>query len=417
MIFLSLFVSLAPLKGAAHLCLSDLPQWSVHADAGKTQERMALYKERLGASMLRASLPWGLLEPREGHWDEAPMRGYFEALKASGLRCKLILSVVMDPPVWYLEKHPELRMQDQFGARAHALAPWSRAQWPYLEKKTRALLELAKKMGVWDITDEVVIDLGPAGEPLYPPNWTLGEGDGLNGGQRGGEEGFFIYGESARADFVAAMREKHGTIAQATRAWGTRYKDWDAIAMPQPGTQPGAFWEDVLLWYRDAKRAFNLWRMESVLALIKEQPSRDVAAIVYLPGIDFSEEDWQQAVQTGGGNALVRLMIDNAYLIEQAARLGCLLQMTGAQDPAVCEHYLRLAKKSAVPPDKIWLENSGDPVSASNPGKLVALVKRHKLRGLDYTHTRWLLNEDTLTPKPPLFGELAEAWKRLTKSK
>lgn len=407
---LCLSVSAASSAHAAQLCLSDLPGWDVRADEAKTAARMALYKDRLGATAVRAALPWSLLEPAEGVWDDSTLSAYFKALRASGLRCKLIVAVVMDPPAWYLKKHPQLRMRDQYGATPRAIAPWARDQWPYLEQKTREIIARAKQAGIWDITDEVVIDLGPAGEPVYPPNWTMGESDGLNGGARQGEEGFFMYGESARADFANAMRAKYGDIAKANRAWGEHFKDWTDVAPPQPGTRTGKFWQDSLIWYRDAKRAFNAWRIESMLKMLSED-GRKRQGIVYLPGMDFSTQDWEGAVKTGGGITPVRLMIDNAFLIEQAARLGCLLQMTGGQEPAVCAHYVEIARKNGIAPDRIWLENAGEYANASNPRGMADLVRKYRLRGLDYTHTRWLFEDDRLTPKPPLFEELAKAWK------
>jgi len=394
----------------ALVCFSDLPEWTFGVYRENARARFAGMK-KTGADMVRVSLSWSMLEPQEGVFDDSAVAGYFDALKRSGLQCKLILGVVMDPPAWYLAKHPELRMTDQFGCTPNYLAPWAREQWPYLENKTRELLEYAKNKGILEITDEVVIDLGPAGECIYPPNWTLGLGDGLAGKERKGEEGFFLYSAGARKDFVEKMQAGYGTIAAANAAWKTDFPDWLSVEIPKPNTSPGKFWEDVLTWYRDAKRDFATWRIRTLCELLAGASDGRVRGLVYLPGADPTPAQWEEAIRTGGGNIWIRLMTDNAFLMKQAFKYHCTLQMTGAQIGEVCRTYLAEAKASGIPSTDVWLENAGEYRNASDPLWLAELVKKENLRGFDFTHTRWAVREDRLSPREPLFSQLAAACK------
>ncbi len=392
------------------VCFSDLPEWTFGVDRANARARFEGIKQ-MGADMMRVSLSWSVMEPREGVFDDSAIVGYFEELKASGLHCKLILGVVMDPPPWYLTKHPELRMTDQFGCTPNYLAPWAREQWPYLANKTRELLEYAKKKGILEITDEVVIDLGPAGECIYPPNWTLGLGDGLAGKERKGEEGFFLYSAGARKDFVEKMQARYESIAAANSAWKTDFSDWQSVEIPKPNTAPGKFWEDVLTWYRDAKRDFATWRIRTLCELLSGHSGGRIRGLVYLPGADSTPAQWEEAVRTGGGNVWIRLMTDNAFLMKQASKYHCTLQMTGAQIGEVCRAYLAEAKANGIPSTDVWLENAGEYQNASDPLWLAELVERENLRGFDFTHTRWAFGDDRITPREPLFSQLAAACK------
>ena len=111
-------------------------------------------------------------------------------------------------------------------------------------------------MKVLDATDSVFVDLGPAGEPIYPAAWTMKKRSCT-------ELTPWYYGEQAGMDFRQAMTEKYKNLEQANRSWGSTFASWTEVKPLNPGERSGAMWEDVLLWYRDSKRAFIRWQIDN----------------------------------------------------------------------------------------------------------------------------------------------------------
>src|SRR6202034_1755215 len=103
----------------------------------------------------------------------------------------------------------------------------------------------------------------------------------------------------------------------------------------------GRFWEDVLTWYRDAKRNFITWQIGNFKKHLAQYPeSAHVKILLYVPGTHYSDEDWQNAVQTGNGKPNIRIMCDSRFLLDTAIREGCQLQYTGCENEEEVKYLL-----------------------------------------------------------------------------
>ena len=334
--------------------------------------------EAMGIEMLRVET--------SGEWER-----FMTHLTGRPFRLKLILYVLGLPPD-HAEAHAHEAMTDPSGVRDWHFGPWHSDLDSALTASARRQMDRLRDLGVLDKVDEVVADLGPAGEGIYPANWTLG---------REGEEAYWCYGESAQASFRRAMAARYGTVARANEEWGAAFGSWDEVAIPAPGTEwaRGPFWRDMLEWYRDSKRAFMGLRIDQTLAIAREYLGPDAKVIVYLPGYAYSQAEWDEAVRTASGSMSIRLMMDNDWLMAHALSKGCILQYTGSENAG---EVARIARKLRLmgedDPTILWAENAGNQWAGERPIWLADVVTHYGLRGLDYTWDSWLWEADGVTP-------------------
>ena len=355
------------------------------------RRRLDCYR-KLGVEMLRV----------ESGWENGALP---EELKRTDLRVKLILYVLGIPP-GYGAQHVGEAMVDQHGTADWHLGPWHRDLPQLATRGAERQMERLKELGVLDRIDEVVADLGPAGEGIYPANWTLG---------RDGEEAFWCYSEAAQADFRKAMQRLYGAVGAANDAWKLtgrkRFDTWDAVRIPQPGTVAarGRFWGDMLPWYRDAKRRMLEFQIDNTLRVTRKYLGDRAKVIVYLPGYAYSQEEWDQAVATAGGSASIRLMMDNDWLMDKALEKGCLLQYTGAENGVEVARIAGKLKARGIPDCRLmWGENAGWEGAGRDPMWLAQVVCAYDLRGVDFTWSSWLFERDHITPSPT-YAEFARA--------
>lgn len=369
-----------PLR-TTRLCVTEWPgYYSDSEDAFRS--RFVRYRE-LGVETIR--IQTGALD------NPALVR----TLRAFPFRIKYIL-YVLGIPKPYTARYPGQTMVDEHGAPDWHLGPWSPAFAETTWQAAIAQLHALRQAGLADRVDEVVVDLGPAGEGIYPANWTLG---------RTGEEAYWFYSSAAQADFRRAMRAKYVSITAARTAWGVaagqRFSDWSDVAIPKPGTDwaRGAFWNDVLVWYRDAKRHMILARIDQTQALVKRYLLPASRCIVYLPGTAYTRADWNQAVATASGPASIRLMMDNDWLMFAAAKRGCVLQYTGAENVSEVRSIVQKLKAGGIRAyASMWAENAGVEGAGRNPEWLADEVVAYGLRGVDFTWSNWLFERDGVTP-------------------
>ncbi|HOS91968.1 MAG TPA: DNRLRE domain-containing protein [Armatimonadota bacterium] len=355
------------------------------------RRRLDCYRQ-LGVEMLRV----------EPGWENGALPA---ELMRTDLRVKLILYVLGIPP-GYGAEHAGEAMVDEQGQTDWHLGPWHRELPEIVTRSAEQQMERLKALGVLDRIDEVVADLGPAGEGIYPANWTLG---------RDGEEAFWCYSDAAQADFRAAMQAKYDSVAAADDAWrltgATRFAAWNEVRIPQPGTPwaRGPFWEDMLTWYREAKRRMMEFLIDNTVRIARRYLGDRAKAIIYLPGTAFGEEEWDQAVATAGGSGSVRLMVDTDWLIDQALAKGCLLQYTGAENALEVARIVAKLKARGVPDcSAMWAENAGVENAGRDPMWLAQIVCAYSLRGVDLTWSSWLFEADHTTPSPT-YAEFARA--------
>lgn len=353
------------------------------------RKRMDFYKE-LGVEMLRLESPWSLLETQEGVWDGAQYRPYFDEVKNSGFRIKMIVGTIMAPPGWFLAKHPDARLVNEDGAMSvNTLNFWYPNLHEEIARATTGMFEWLRREGMLDRIDLVCVDFGPAGEPIYPAAWT-------QPGQKG--EKFWFYSENAQADFRLKMKEKYGTLNALNRKWGKDFKGWDEVVVPRPGSCPGACWEDVLVWYRDTKREFIEWQVDNFREHLSRFSGNRIKLVVYVPGSDVHPEQWKAAVASGAGDAAIRLMFDSKFLLELAGRKGCQLQYTGVSERAEVERLRKYLDENGLSDVPMWGENAGYWDCAKDPLNLADIIIRNRLYGLDFTHSHFVFANQSGKP-------------------
>ena len=385
------------------ICFSDHPDWEYHS-AEKIRHRYGIYKQ-MGCQMVRIHTMWKSFERAEGSWDDNARDDLLDEVKRAGFRIKLIPGVMMGPPNWLFRKHPAAGMTDQYGHYSrNCISHWYPGLEALLASKLRRILRTLEKKDMLHQVEYIVIDLGPAGEGIYPANWTMAD---VPGHEQRREEAFACYSPQAQQDFRNEMRKKYGGIERANTAWGTAFKSWEAVEIPQPRTITGKFWEDMLYWYRDCKRKTFRLQIENVVARIKEFDLK-AKPLVYLPGQSLLPGDIEKGAKTGDGNHRVRLMIDNEYLMTLADSYGCILQNTGFENVTEVRLMKARMKREGVDHTTVWGENAGHLRGAGDPVKLAHIVIDEKLWGLDYTHTLFVFEDDAMTPNARC-AELVEA--------
>ena len=320
---------------------------------------------------------------------EDPAATYAQVIKDYPFRLKVVLL--------NLPKEADFQLTDQNGALSReAVDYWNPEARRVVEARTVFLLERLKSEGLLDRTEYVIPFMGPAGEAIYPHPWTTGLPDAT----------FWCYGRYAQEAFRNAMREKYHEISAADAAWGTTFGSWEAVKVLPPGTQPGTYWEDVLIWYRESKRDFVRWSIDMV------RRHTDKPIILYLPGTHVTEAGWKEAVKTGKGDVWIKIMTDTEYLIDLAAEKGCVLQYTGVDTRPEADYVAAQIRRKNYRYLRVWGENAGDWGCAKDPLSLADTVIHDGFWGLDYTHAHFVFEKDGITPGN-LFPQLREAYARI----
>ena len=389
------------------LCVSETNM--SNDSVGKKLNRYKMLKSD-GVTAARVAVGWP--QPAEDSWQPSNLTEVGIAAE-SGLRIKLICSTIMNPPSWIFQKYGnEARMVNQDGTQSNnnCLSYWMEG----IEKLTGAAVDHIftdlKAEELLDQVDAVVVDLGAAGEPIYPPAWTQ-VSDGLNGG--GGEDKMWCYSDSAQEDFRKTMKQKYGTIASANKAWSKNYSSFEAISVPKPdGSAAGQMWEDVLVWYRDTKREFIEKQIQVYQQAVNKYTNGRVKLILYLPGSDVTDAQWNEAVKTGTAPSNVRIMCDNRFIMNMAKKYGCWLQYTGVNDASQAAYIREYMDDIGIANTPIFGENAGDYNAAKDPVMLASTIVRNGYFGIDYTHTIHLFESDRST-KSDIYSKFVAALKTL----
>ncbi len=374
-----------PNSSAAHamsrICVTE---WAgFYGDPLSSFKARFEYYTQLDVDMIRLETGW---------LNHPPL---IEALKNHPFNIKYIL-YVLGISKSYSDKYPNERMVDEHGVTDWHLGPWNIDFSETTLEAGRVQLQQLVASGLAGNVKELVVDCGPAGEGIYPANWTL---------NRQGEEAYWCYSAQAQVSFRSAMQAKYGDINSANDAWklsgSHRFASWNEVLIPKPSTEwaRGAFWNDMLLWYRNSKRDMILKRINQTQSLAKKFLGEDVKCIVYLPGTAYTQADWDVAVRDASGPASIRLMMDNDWLMKTAITKGCILQYTGAENVHEVRNIVR--KLKAIGSDaykSMWGENAGSESAGRNPIWLGEVVINCGIRGVDYTWSNWLFENDGVTP-------------------
>lgn len=388
-------------------CITD-PHAYYQDPIATIAKRFEMYRE-IGVDTLRVEISWrDFLGDEEGTWNDSRLRNYLQEVKRTDFRLKMIVGTIMAPPAKFLERVPEAQIINEDGVYSrNTVSYWYPGLQALLKKQAKRQFDYLKSAGLLDRTDYVIADFGPAGEPIYPAMWTMG---GMTD-----RETFWCYAPNAQKDFRTKMQAKYRSIAKANTAWDSDFKDWAEVSVPKPGTRPGKFWEDVLTWYRDKKREFVVQQIAMFQNLARSYTRGRMKVLMYIPGSDVRQADWDDAVRTGSGNAMVRLMCDSRWLIDTAVKKNCVLQYTGVENRPEITYLKEYLDKSGHKGYPLWGENAGDPVPADNPLALAQIIVDLGLLGLDYTHSHFVFEKDNITPNAR-FAKLREAYALLRKT-
>ena len=374
------------------------------------QLRFDLYK-KIGIGTLRVSVGWWDQETADGVWRSPSHLQYLKQAIKNGFRFKMQVGTISMPPDWFLAAHPDAQLLNQENVPSHSdIAYWYPGLHDLIAMKSERLFSILGEQNLFAAIDYIFVDSGPAAEPIYPANWTLDPSFANR------PTSFWFYDRDAKPDFQTAMRKKFNeALSTANQSWGTSFPRWSDVRIPEVGTHPGEMWNDVLIWYRGAKRKFVVWQIANYKSQLERHAGiRLPQLVLMIPGSHIPAEKWRHAVSEGRGDISVMLMGDSEYLIEVATKSGCWLQYTGIENAREVE-YLRNYMKESKILTPMWGENGGSLEAASNPDQLFDVVHRNNLYGLEYINVGFLFENDGVTVNE-YFKRLELAAKKINKN-
>ncbi len=378
-----------------------------HGPIENVQRRFDLYRQ-LGFGTLRASIAWRHLEVSQGVWSGEPaLQPHLARAVSDGFRLKIAVETLGAPPGWFLDANPDavIRNASQEGSQ-NDLSLWYPQLRKLIAEKTDKLFGRLADFGLFPHIDWMFADLGPASEPIYPAIWTQGK--------KGCRQATpWFYDANARRAFAQAMTAKYGSVDRANASWGTTFRDWSGVALPELGVPQAALWHDALIWYRDSKRDFIEWQVANYQrAIDRFAPAASrPALIIMVPGRHILPEQWQRAEQTGQPDCALTVMADTEYLLDLGKRMNCALQYT-ADENGDEVGYLRRYMQAHGNTQLLWGENVGVPGVGDHPNHIADVILENRLFGMDYVRSSNIFEADGITPNA-VFGELATACGRL----
>lgn len=386
------------------LCVSEYHGW---ADMPEDiiRKHFSDYIE-LGVRAIRTGISWLDLQPRSGEdgwitleeWKKTNTYRYLKLMKEMGLKAKFGIGTIGERPAWFPQEHPEAYIVDQYGERAldKTISYWMLDFPEYSYEVMRRGMTLMKDADLLDVIGAFMVDFGPAGEPHYPAGTgsvSLGAGvDGIYG-----KPSVWCYADNAQENFRQEMKKKYSSIENANATWGTNYPDFATISVPHPKTVTGALWRDVLYWYRDSKDRFVEKQIQNGKAIAKEFLGDRAQMLIYCSGSDIRDSEFEAAISNGTASQRLCHMFDTRFMIEMANKYDCWLQFTGADDipeSGFIRKYLNEKGWNHIP---VIAENAGDFRPVHEPMITVQNIIDQHFAGFDYTHTRYMYEDDFIT--------------------
>lgn len=358
------------------------------------EARFQKYRE-IGITTLRVEFGWRDLEKTEGNWSNPVFLEYLKLAQNHGFRFKMSVGTFDSPPLWFLQNNPQYRIYDKTNTYSkNSLNYWHPNLLALMQNKLNQVMNRLRNNDLLRSIDIVIVPLGPASEALYPPTWTVG--DSVT------NERFWFYGSQARTSFKNYMIEEYTTIGAANTAWGTSYTSWSQVVIPEPGTQTGKYWEDVLIWYRDVKREFieaQIQIYKNTMSLYFTNAGLPQPQLMLLAPYHYTQSMWDAAVSSGDGSEQIRLMADADFMVDIAHEKACVLQYTGLpelNEILYYQNYMSVNNK----PVKLHGETTGGIVDPYQFTASVSSVKSQNLAGFDYVSTGGIYEADGVTQKP-----------------
>ncbi len=347
----------------------------------------------MGVKTMRYETSWVSLS--KGDWIMSGDTEYtLRAAVDAGLRLKLISPTIMVPQSW-VTMEPDSALIDANGMKAvNTISYWYDGIYEYTEDAINSQLAVYKEKGFLDSVDGLVVDMGPAGEPLYPAAWTQ---TGNLENPNNEDTSMWFYGENAVADFREKMMKKYGSVKAINEAWGTSLNDVEEYVMPKPGAVKGTWWEDILTWYLESKHVFIEKQIQIFKAAVEKYSKGRIQLILYMPGASFTRTEWNEHVAAGTASFAMQIGCDNEFIVEMADKYGCLLQFTGLPGPRALKQVRQYMYENGYGHIPVFGENYADYASSNDPLALYDELEALNLAGIDYTFSKFLYEEDGLT--------------------
>ena len=173
---------------------------------------------------------------------------------------------------------------------------------------------------------------------------------------------------------------------------------FETLEVPKPGTVKGTMWRDVLTWYRDVKREFIDKNVQTYKRVVEKYAGDRIKLILYLPGRDVRDSEFEEAVASGEGSDMVKLMADSRFIIDTAVKYGCWLQSTGSEGEAELRYIKSYMKEIGCEDIPLFGENSGGYNVGADMKRFIDKQMRNGLAGVDLTHDQWLHEDDGYSP-------------------
>lgn len=374
--------------------------------ANRTLEAIAKRMEdyaAMGLKTLRYETQWVSLS--KGHWYlSGESQDALQAAIDAGLRLKLISPTIMSPQSWVTNDPAALMMNYNGMAAANTLSYWYEGVYDYTSDAINCQLAQYEELGILDYVDALIVDFGPAGEPLYPAAWTQ---TGNLENPDNAATSMWCYDENAVADFKQTMLEKYGTVEKINAAWGTSLGSMDEFQMPMPGTVKGQQWEDILTWYLESKREFIEKQIQIFQEAVNTHTGGRIRLILYMPGASFTQAEWDECVENGTATFAMLIGSENEFMVEMADKYDCLLQFTGLPGIESLKQVRQWMYTNGYGDIPVYGENYADYASSWDPEALYQVIEDFNLAGLDYTFTKFLYEDDGVTPSD-VFSKMAQ---------
>jgi len=375
------------------LCVTE----SLHNPGGQRGYELR-FKEYvdMGIKTVRFETEW--TSPGKGQWTLSDnSKAVISTAIESGLRLKLISPTIMNPPgrVPWVEQIPESKLISYKGNEAICtVSYWWDGIYEFTEDAINCQMKEYERLGYLDHMDGLIVDFGPAGEPLYPAAWT--QGAGLENPENENSL-MWCYGDNAVADFKEKMLAKYGSIDKINEAWGTTFASMDQFRMPAPNTVKGQQWEDVLTWYIETKREFIEKQIQIFKKAVDQYSDGRIQLILYMPGAAFTQDEWKECVATGGTTFAIVIGSENEFIVEMAHKYGCLLHFTGLPTLSSLKQVRQWMYANGYGHIPVIGENVASLGAAQSPEGLYQQIEDFNLDGIDYTFTNYLWEENFVT--------------------
>lgn len=246
-------------------------------------ERELRHYKNMGVTSIEEYVTWESCEKTEGHWDFSFWDSELKKIREAGL--KWLPFVIAGPayslPDWYRESRDfEGLVCIEHNVETKIQSFWDKNFYIYVERFLKAFAEHFAPESIEGLLFGISGDFGEAIVPVSGGGWTFNIP-----GLYHTHSGYWAGDRFARADFRTKMSEKFGgDINKLNTSWGTEYKSFGAVSVPDvktgihnfrvyEGSEAGYYstndacrrrrWIDFIDWYRLSMTEYAAFWMDT----------------------------------------------------------------------------------------------------------------------------------------------------------